>query len=85
MDLQWYFGNSHQFRSVFPAIFTILVIWSVIMSGLALWHSARRKEPGWFIFFLLVHTAGFIELAYLFFIARIFDGDGRTGNRKSGR
>lgn len=49
-----------------------LILWSVIWTGLALWHSARRGQKWWFMFFLLVHTAGIIELVYLVFVAKIF-------------
>ena len=49
-----------------------LVVWSMIWTGLALWHSARRGQKWWFIFFLLVHTAGILEIIYLLFVAKIF-------------
>jgi methionyl-tRNA synthetase len=49
-----------------------LVIWSAVWTGLALWHAARRQEKWWFILFLLVHTAGVIEILYLIFVAKIF-------------
>ncbi|OGG11829.1 hypothetical protein A2Z00_03825 [Candidatus Gottesmanbacteria bacterium RBG_13_45_10] len=59
-ELGWRFG-----WLLFP-----LMMWSMVWTGLALWHAARREEKGWFIFFLLVHTAGIVELIYLFFVAK---------------
>jgi len=53
----------------FGGLLVPLVVWSLLWTGLALWHAARRGERGWFIFFLLVHTAGILELVYLVFIA----------------
>lgn len=50
-----------------------LAVWSVIWTGLALWHAARRQEKWWFILFLLVHTAGILEILYLVFIAKAFE------------
>ncbi|EKE10926.1 MAG: hypothetical protein ACD_15C00176G0009 [uncultured bacterium] len=46
-----------------------LVIWSIPWKGFALWKSARRGESIWFIFLLLLNTAGILEIAYLFFFS----------------
>lgn len=56
--------------------------WSVVWTGFALWYAAKRNEKWWFILFLLVHTAGILELIYLLFVARAF---GKTTPRKSRR
>ncbi|MEK7632908.1 MAG: DUF5652 family protein [Patescibacteria group bacterium] len=48
-----------------------LIVWSFIWKGLALWHSAKRKEPWWFIAILLVNTAGILEIIYLFAVAKM--------------
>lgn len=47
-----------------------LMVWSLVWKGLALWKAADRKELVWFIIFLLVNTAGILEIVYLFFIAK---------------
>jgi hypothetical protein len=70
--MPWYLGNSNQFRLWTPGFFIPLVVWSAVWTGFALWNSARRQEKWWFIFFLLVHTAGIIEILYLIFVAKIF-------------
>ena len=49
-----------------------LTLWSVIWTGLALWHAAKRQEKWWFVFFLIVHTLGIAEILYLVFVAKIF-------------
>ena len=46
----------------------VLVLWSVVWKGLALWRAAKRGEKIWFVVFLLVNTAGILEIVYLFFI-----------------
>lgn len=56
-----------------------LAIWSAVWTGFALWHAARRGEKGWFIIFLLVHTAGILEIIYLVFVAHSFS---QTSSRK---
>jgi hypothetical protein len=49
----------------------VFVVWSLFWKGLALWHSARRREPIWFIVLLLVNTLGILEIIYLFAFAKI--------------
>ncbi len=54
----------------FFLIIILLVVWSVIWKGWALWRAARSGNKGWFIVFLLVNTAGILELIYLFVISK---------------
>ncbi|MBK5211777.1 MAG: hypothetical protein JJE36_05650 [Coriobacteriia bacterium] len=48
----------------------ILLIWTVVWKGLALWRSARNKQPAWFIVLLMVNTVGILEIIYLVFFNR---------------
>lgn len=76
--MPWFVGNSRPFMyswgwnmmgwSILP-----LALWSVVWTGLALWHAARRGEKWWFLIFLLVHTLGILEIIYLVFVAKIFN------------
>lgn len=50
--------------------FIALLVWSLVWKGLALWRAAQRGETVWFIVFLIVNTAGILEIIYLFFIAK---------------
>lgn len=50
----------------FVALMPILVLWSIVWKGLALWHSAGRKQGWWFIALLVVNTMGILEIFYLF-------------------
>lgn len=71
--MPWYLGNGQMhFEHWWGVGFGFLAFWSVIWTGLALWHAAQRQEKGWFIFFLLVHTAGIIECVYLLCVVKIF-------------
>jgi len=49
----------------FIAVIILLVIWSAVWKGIALWKSARNKQPIWFIVLLLVNTIGILEIIYL--------------------
>ena len=49
---------------------SLLLIWSLLWKGLALWKSARNDERYWFVAILLINTAGILELLYLFVFAK---------------
>jgi hypothetical protein len=72
--MAWFLGNSRALGQGYWTMGSVipLVIWSAVWTGLALWHAAKRGEKWWFIFFLLVHTAGIVEILYLIFVAHAF-------------
>jgi hypothetical protein len=54
----------------FWPLFLVLVIWSIIWKGLALWRAARSNRVNWFIVMLVLNTAGLLEIFYLLVIDR---------------
>jgi hypothetical protein len=52
------------------SIFLIVVIWSIIIKGFGLYHSARHEEKLWFVGLLFINTLGILELVYLFFLSK---------------
>jgi len=50
--------------------FLILVVWSLIWKGLALWKSAQRKEKTWFVALLIINTVGILEILYLYVFSK---------------
>lgn len=45
----------------------VLLIWSLIWKGIALWKSAKQNQRNWFIVLLLpIGTVGILEIVYLF-------------------
>lgn len=50
--------------------FVLLIIWSLVWKGLALWKSARRTDTVWFVIFMFLNTAGILEIIYYFLIAK---------------
>jgi len=52
-----------------PILF-LLIAWSIIWKGIALWHSARNKQLTWFIALLIVNTLGILEIVYLIFFKK---------------
>jgi methionyl-tRNA synthetase len=53
-----------------PTLFVILLIWSIIWKGLALWKSAQLSQKKWFVILLLLNTVGILEIVYLYFVAK---------------
>lgn len=58
-----------------PFVLGAVILWSAVWKGLALWHSARRREPWWFVILLLVNTLGILEIIYLFGVAKLKTSD----------
>lgn len=52
-----------------PGIWVLLVIWTLVWKGVALWRAARAGQPGWFVAVLVVQTVGLLEITYLLFFA----------------
>ncbi len=46
--------------------FIILLIWSFIWKGIALWKAAKNEDLGWFIVMLVVNTVGILEILYIY-------------------
>lgn len=51
--------------------FALVMVWSFFWKGLALWHSARRAQPWWFVAMFFLNTAGILEIVYLFAVAKL--------------
>lgn len=48
----------------------ILMIWSIVWKGLALWKAARNNDNVWFIIMMILNTAGILEIIYYYFISK---------------
>ena len=52
-------------------LLAIILVWSLIWKGIALWIAARKKQLVWFIVLLLVNTAGLLEILYIFLFSKL--------------
>ena len=48
----------------------VLIIWSTIWKGIALWKAGRNNQLGWFVALLIINTAGILEIIYLAFFQK---------------
>lgn len=44
----------------------IIIIWSAVWKGIALWKAARKNSLVWFIVLLVVNTLGILEILYIY-------------------
>lgn len=63
------FGVEWFFPFGIAAIF-LLIIWSLVWKGMALWTSARKGEKVWFVIFLVVNTLGILEILYIYVFSK---------------
>lgn len=52
-----------------PILF-VIIIWTAVWKALALWKSARKNSPIWFIILLIVNTLGILEILYIFIFSK---------------
>ncbi|MFH1209469.1 MAG: DUF5652 family protein [archaeon] len=46
-------------------LFILLLIWSFIWKGIALWRCAKKNHSTWFVIILIINTLGILEIIYL--------------------
>lgn len=54
----------------FSSGFILLIAWSLIWKGWALWISARKDSKLWFVALLILNTVGILEILYIFFFSK---------------
>lgn len=53
----------------FGILFAVVLVWSFIWKGLALWKSARLGQKWWFIAMLLINSVGILEILYIYYFS----------------
>lgn len=48
----------------------LLIIWSIVWKGMALWRAARLGSSAWFVILLIINTFGILEIIYLYVITK---------------
>ncbi len=56
--------------SIFTVLFFILIIWSMVWKGIALWKAGGNRDKVWFIILFLVNTVGILEILYIFIFSK---------------
>lgn len=50
-------------------LFILLLIWTLIWKGIALWKAARLGEKKWFIALFILNTVGVLEILYIYYFS----------------
>ena len=58
------------FMGSFGLVFVLIIAWSIVWKGLALWKAARLGSKGWFIALLIINTLGILEILYLYVFSK---------------
>lgn len=61
----------------------IVLIWTMVWKGIALWKSARMNQPVWFVVLLVINTLGILEILYLFLFSKIKMDSVKEGKKSS--
>ena len=76
-QLSW--GN----LALLNAFFIILMLWSLVWKGIALWKASQNNTKVWFIVLLIVNTIGILELLYIFVFSKKSRREGRDSDTGS--
>lgn len=49
----------------------LAALWALPWKGYALWKSARKNQPWWFVALLIINTLGILEILYIFFFSEM--------------
>jgi len=48
----------------------LILAWSLVWKGLALWRAAQKGEKVWFVALLVINTVGILEILYLYVFSK---------------
>lgn len=51
-------------------LIALVILWSLVWKGLALWKAARNGSKPWFIVLLVVNTVGILDILYIYVFSR---------------
>lgn len=51
-------------------LFYLIVAWSLIWKGFALWRAAKNDSKVWYVVLLVLNTVGILEILYYFIFSK---------------
>lgn len=48
----------------------VIIIWSSVWKGIALWKAARNNSIPWFVVLLIINTLGILEILYIYVFSK---------------
>lgn len=68
MNLEGIFSGTEPLTGTTGLVLFILIAWSLVWKGLALWKAARNNCLSWYIAILILNTVGILDIIFYFFI-----------------
>ncbi len=68
-----------------PWLLAVILTWTLAWKGLALWKSAKRNSPAWFVILLVVNTIGILEILYFFLFSEMNFHNKNSKNKMNSR
>lgn len=66
--------------ALFNALIIVLMLWSLVWKGIALWKAARNSAKVWFTVLLVVNTIGILEILYIYVFSKKSRHEGRDSD-----
>ncbi len=72
MNWQSFYGGpvAPGFVGVAGLLLVVLVMWTLVWKGMALWKAAKQGNKVWFVVLLVVNTVGILEILYLYVFSK---------------
>jgi len=58
-----------QISGGFAVLYAVMLLWSIVWKGVALWRAAKNDDKYWYVAILVVNTVGLLEILYIFFFS----------------
>lgn len=49
-----------------PYLLTVVLVWTLVWKGMALWTAAKADSKKWFVALLVINTMGLLEILYIY-------------------
>ena len=66
-----YFDSIASGLGVSLFVLGLILVWSAIWKLFAMWKSARRNSPVWFVLLFLINTIGILDILYIYVFSEI--------------
>ena len=66
----WMMPFAGFFMGMLGGLILILLAWSLVWKGMALWKAAKKGDKRWFIVFMVINTLGILEILYLYVFSK---------------
>lgn len=66
----WHMGVFSPIPLAASLLLLVLVVWTLVWKGMALWKAAKQGSKGWFVALLIINTLGILDILYLYVFSK---------------